>query len=73
MHALDLITATLAKPVSHVVVTTYADGGEHRFEARGAAAAESYAIGERRKIGRELIIRDTGAKRMISSVDVQPI
>jgi hypothetical protein len=55
-----LIAAALAAPKTHKVVTTYADGTIKRFDTRNLASAENHAIGERRKIGRDLIDRVTG-------------
>lgn len=72
MDAMALIQRELAKPMTHVVLTTYADGATRKFEARGAAAAESYAVGERRKIGRELLSR-AGGKVTVASVEVLPL
>lgn len=69
MNALDLITAAAAAPKTHVVITTYADGATSRHETRSAATAENFAIGERRKVGRDLISRDGGTVRVVS-VDV---
>ncbi len=65
-----LITAALAMPVTHSVVTTYADGATRTHGTRNAAAAENYAIGERRKIGRDLINRETGASVRVVSVEI---
>lgn len=49
------IAKLLAMPMTHVVVTKYADGAERRFEVRSRAAAENHAVGVRRKIGKDLI------------------
>jgi hypothetical protein len=65
-----LITAALAMPITHNVVTTYADGAIRTHGTRNAAAAENYALGERRKIGRDLINRGTGATVRVVSVEV---
>lgn len=50
-----LILAMLAKPITHNVVTKFADGSERVLGTRCAKSAENYAFGERRKIGRDLI------------------
>lgn len=73
MDVLDLIAREAAKPMTHVVVTTYADGATKRHETRGAAQAENWAIGERRKIGRDLISRnaDMTAGPMVRVVSVE--
>jgi hypothetical protein len=68
-----LITATLAMPITHSVVTTYADGAIRTHGTRNAAAAENYAVGERRKIGRDLISRETGEKVCVVSVEIAPL
>lgn len=73
MNALDLIAANLAKPMTHVVVTTYANGTAKRHETRSAAQAENYAIGERRKIGRALLDRVTGEPVRVVSVTISPL
>lgn len=59
-----LILARLAMPITHHVVTRFADGTERIFGERSIGAAENYATGERRKIGRDLISRgdDLGHK-----------
>lgn len=66
----QLIAAALAASKTHAVVTTYADGRERRHETRNEASAEMYATGERRKIGRDLIERETGRKVRVVSVEV---
>src|SRR5690606_31548043 len=73
MEALDLIARELAKPMTHRVVTTYADGAIRSHETRGLAQAENYATGERRKIGRDLVDRATGATVRVVAVDIVPI
>lgn len=71
MH--DLIKAQLAKPITHNVVTRFADGTERAFGTRSISAAENYAVGERRKIGRDLINRETGATVRVVAVDIRPL
>lgn len=69
-----LITAALAMPNTHVVVSTYVDGTERRFETRSAASAETHADHvERPKIGRDLIDRGTGQTVRVVRVRVLPI
>lgn len=68
MH--PLIKAQLAKPITHNVVTRFADGTERAYGARSMGAAENYAIGERRKIGRDLISRETGDTVRVVAVDI---
>lgn len=72
-EAMALIQAALAQPKTHRVVTTYFDGRTRTHETRSAVTAESHAIGERRKIGRKLVDRDTGKTVQVVSVVVEPI
>lgn len=73
MNAEQMIAAALAMPHTHTVVTTYECGKVRRHTTRSAASAENYAIGERRKIGRGLIERETGRKVRVVSVEVEEI
>jgi hypothetical protein len=68
-----LIAAALAAPKTHKVVTIYADGAVKHFDTRNLASAENHAIGERRKIGRDLIDRMTGKTVRVVSVAVSEI
>lgn len=68
-----LIAAALAAPKTHKVVTTYADCRVREFETRNLASAENHAVDERRKIGRDLISRDTVETVRIVSVEVMKI
>ena len=55
--SLALIERALTQPATHRVVTLFAatdDRSPRIHDVRNAAAAESWAIGERRKIGRTL-------------------
>lgn len=70
MNALSLIAANLAQPITLNVVTAYADGTTKVHGVRNMGAAENYAIGERRKIGRELVDRETGATVRVVSVAI---
>lgn len=45
----------LARPMTHEVVTKFADGTERRFKVQSLGAANNHAVGERRKVGRDLI------------------
>ena len=60
-----LIAAALAKPITHKVVTLYADGQTRTHEARSLAQAENWAISERRKLGRDLINREGHTVRVV--------
>ncbi|MEC5289402.1 MULTISPECIES: hypothetical protein [unclassified Aurantimonas] len=70
MNIEAFLAAKLAQPITHIVVTKYADGAERSHSVRSMGAAENYATGERRKIGRDLISRDTGATVRVVSVEV---
>lgn len=65
-----LIAAALAMPKTHEVVTAYADGTERRFGTRNPASAENHAVGERRKVGRDLIDRISGEIVCVVSVSI---
>lgn len=73
MNALDLIAAQAAKPITHRVTTYFEGGRVYRHDVRSAAAAENWAIGERRKIGRELRNRETGETVRVIAVTVDLI
>lgn len=67
----SLIAAQIAKPITHHVVTTYDDGETLTHPTRSAGAAENWAIGERRKIGREMIRRGFPNRRVrVVSVEI---
>ena len=70
MSVLDLIAAAQAMPKTHRVVTAYTSGKTRVHDTRSAASAETYAFGERRKIGRNLIDLDTGATVRVTSVEI---
>ena len=70
MNIEAFLAEQLARPMTHRVVTTYADGKTKRHDTRGAAQAENWAVGERRKIGRDLIDRETGSTVRVVSVEV---
>lgn len=71
--AAELIAAALAAPKTHRVVTEYLGGARRAHETRSHATAENYAVGERRKIGRELIDRDTGKTVVVAKVTIEEI
>lgn len=58
MNAMDLIAREAAKPMTHVVLTAYADGTIKRHETRGLAQAQTWAHLENQKVGRDLISRN---------------
>jgi hypothetical protein len=67
----------LARPMTHEVVTTFADGTERRFKVQSLGAANNHAVGERRKVGKDLISRgdDLGHKAgdIVRVVDVSVV
>jgi hypothetical protein len=71
--SIALIAAQLAKPITHTVITTYADGSTKEHQARGEREAANWATGERRLIGARLIDRATGEARLRVSVEVKAI
>jgi hypothetical protein len=71
--ALDRIAAARSAPLTHRVTTTYADGAERTHDTRSADTAENYAFGERNKIGRKLIDRETQKTVTVVAVTVAPI
>ena len=68
-----LITAALAAPKTHKVVTTYQSGAVKEHETRSEATAEMYATGELRKMGRDLLDRDTGETVRVVGVEVMAL
>jgi len=73
LTALDRIAAARIAPLTHRVTTTYADGATRTHDTRSAATAEVFAVGERRKIGRDLISRnaDLSAGPVVRVVSVE--
>lgn len=70
MNALDLISANLAKPMTHRVLTTYDNGEVKHHDTRGLPQAQNWAVGERRNVGRKLIKRETGETVTALSVEI---
>lgn len=73
MNAMDLIRRELAKAKTHEVVTIYECGKVRRLETTSLAAAETHAIGERRKIGRQLVDRESGRAVKVVSVEMRAL
>lgn len=67
------LKALAKQPRTHRVVTLYADGSIKSHDAISAAGAENFAIGQRRKIGRDLIDRETGKTVQVIGVTVEAI
>lgn len=73
MNVPAIVAAQLVKPITHNVVTKFADGKERKFGVRSFAQAENYSVGERRKIGKDLINRETGVTVRVVSVSIEAI
>lgn len=73
MNTEALIARLQAMPKTLSVVTRFADGAERRHDVATRGQAENYATGERRKIGKSLINRDTGATVHVVAVDIVSI
>lgn len=67
------LEALAAAPLGWRVTTLYADGSVKTHDSHSLAGAKNFAIGERRKIGRELIDRATGDKVRVVEVTVSAI
>lgn len=67
------LEALAAAPRSWRVTTHYAGGMTRQHDAHSHAGAENFAIAERRKIGRDLISRETGETVRAVDVTVAPI
>ena len=67
------LQAQLARPLTHRVTTRFASGKTRTHDTRSEGAAENYAVGERRKIGRDLISRDTGEIVRVVDVTIGPL
>jgi len=70
MTADQMLSAIAAGPKPFRVVTTYASGVVKTLDCHSAGAAENHAFGERRKIGKDLIDRETGETVRVVSVEV---
>jgi hypothetical protein len=69
----DRIASLLARPRTHRATITYACGKVRTYDAASESAAESFAHRERRKLGRDLIDRETGHTVRVVSVTVEAI
>lgn len=68
-----LLSAQFAKPLTHRVTTTFANGATRTHDTRSQGQADNYATSERRKIGRDLIQRETGETVRVVSVTISAI
>lgn len=66
------LSALASGPKPFRVITAYASGEVRSLDVHSAGAAETYALGERRKIGRDLINRETGETVRVVSVEIVP-
>lgn len=73
MNALNLIAAQMAQPLTHRVSTVYAGGAVKHHDVRNLGAANNWAVGERRKIGRKLIDRTTGETAEVVAVTIDAL
>lgn len=63
-----LIARMQSMPKAFEVVTLFADGTSRAYQTATRGQADNYAVGERRKVGRQLASRETGAT--VEVVDV---
>jgi hypothetical protein len=59
--------------MTHRVTTVYEGGTVKTHDTRSLAQAENWATGERRKIGKTLVERETGATVRVLAVTVDAI
>lgn len=69
----QLISDRLAAPKTHKVVTTYEDGSAKEHSTASLAQAKNWAIGENRKVGRDLLDRATSCVVRVVSVEILEI
>lgn len=65
-----LIARMQAMPKAYRVLTTFVDGTTRHYDVATLGQAENYKVGESRKIGRDLINRDSGATVRVVSVEI---
>lgn len=70
MNIETLIASRLAATKKFAVVATYADGATRQHETETKKQAENFAIEARRKIGKNLIGRETGKAVRVIRVDI---
>lgn len=70
VNVMDLITARLAAPKKFRVSTRYQDGRIKAHDVETIGQAENFAVGQRSKIGKNLIDRDTGKTVRVVSVEI---
>lgn len=67
------LAAQLARPLTHRVTTVFEGGAVRTHDTRSLGAAENYATGERRKIGKTLTDRVTGAVVRVIAVTIDAL
>lgn len=67
------LEALAAVPRGWRVTSLYADGSVRTHDSHSLAGAKNFAIGERRKIGRELIDRASGKTVRLVEVTISAI
>lgn len=70
MDIRERLEALAALPREWRVTTHYESGATRHHDTHTAAQAENFAIGERRKIGRDLIERATGRTVRVVKVTI---
>lgn len=73
MNIETFLQSQLARPLTHRVTTVYASGVTKIHDVRSLGMAENWAIGERRKIGRDLISRETGETVRVIAVTIKAL
>jgi hypothetical protein len=71
--AMNLIAKFQAMPKTHRALVTYADGRSRHYDSETRAQADNFASREARKIGRDLLDRETGKTVRVVSVEVFPL
>ena len=70
MNSMELIAKMQAMPKAFEVVTLFADGTSRTHETATRGQADNYSVGEKRKIGRSMLNRETGDAVMVTDVYV---
>lgn len=73
MDTEEFIRSKLAREKRYRVTTVYADGGTRTHDVHSLGQADNYALVESRKIGRDLIDRQTGKTVRVTDVVIEPL
>jgi len=73
MTIAERLAALAAAPRNWRVTTHYADSAPYHHETHTSAQAETWAIGERRKIGKQLLSRETEKQVTVTAVTIGKI